>query len=152
TDLRTLGELWRSGFRSLPVKDEMRRYLIAKLRGGEHIIEGIIRYDGTVIPQVEDAALASHYLILLGLRGQAKSNINRMLPRLLDDYIPVVAGSEINDDPFNPIAKHARDVIEEMGDETPIEWRSRAERYGEKLATPDTTIADLIGDIDPIKA
>src|SRR5690606_17610648 len=114
--------------------------------------EGIIGYDRTVIPQIENAILARHDLILLGLRGQAKSRIIRMLPRLLDDYIPVVAGSEINDDPFNPISKHARDLIEEMGDETPIEWRSRSERYGEKLATPDTTIADLIGDIDPIKA
>ncbi len=152
TDLRTLGELRRSGYRSVPVKDEMRRNLIAKLRAGEDIFEGIIGYDRTVIPQIENAILARHDLILLGLRGQAKSRIIRMLPRLLDDYIPVVAGSEINDDPFNPISKHARDLIEEMGDETPIEWRSRSERYGEKLATPDTTIADLIGDIDPIKA
>ncbi len=152
TDLSTLGDLKRSGYEPSPVKDEMRRNLIRKLRAGEDVFEGIIGYERTVIPQIENAILARHDLILLGLRGQAKSRLIRMLPNLLDDYIPVVEGSEINDNPFDPISKHARDLVEERGDETPIEWIHRAERYGEKLATPDTTIADLIGDIDPIKA
>jgi magnesium chelatase subunit I len=152
TRLRTLGELKSAGYQTVSVKDEMRRNLIAKLRSGETIFPGIVGYERTVIPQIENAILARHDIILLGLRGQAKSRIIRMLPNLLDEYIPVVAGSEINDNPFHPVSKHARELVDEKGDETPIEWIHRFERYGEKLATPDTTIADLIGDIDPIKA
>ena len=152
TNLRTLGALRASGYRVLPVKDELRKNLIEKLRRGENIFPGIIGYERTVVPQIQNAVLGRHDMILLGLRGQAKSRIIRMLPELLDEFIPVVAGSEINDDPFAPISKYARDLIDERGDETPIEWLHRSQRYGEKLATPDTTIADLIGDIDPIKA
>ena len=152
TDIETLGELKASGYRSISVKDELRNNLIRKLRCRETIFPGIIGFDQTVIPQVQNAILGRHDLILLGLRGQAKSRMIRMLPGLLDEYLPIVEGSEINDDPFSPISKYARDLIAERGDETPIAWLHRAERYGEKLATPDTTIADLIGDIDPIKA
>lgn len=152
TELRTFGDLKRHGYEPVSVKDEMRRNLIQKLRSGEDVFEGIIGYERTVIPQIENAILAKHDLILLGLRGQAKSRIIRLLPLLLDEYIPVVQGSEINDSPFRPISKHARDLLDEHGDDAPIEWIHRSERYGEKLATPDTTIADLIGDIDPIKA
>jgi magnesium chelatase subunit I len=152
SNIRTLGALRRSGYTPSSVKDEMRRNLIATLRTGDDIFEGIIGYDRTVIPQIENAILARHDLILLGLRGQAKSRIIRKLTALLDEYIPIVAGSELNDSPFHPISKHARELVEEHGDETPIEWVHRSERYAEKLATPDTTIADLIGDIDPIKA
>ena len=152
TDLRTFGDLKRHGYEPVSVKDEMRRNLIRKLRSGEDIFEGILGYERTVIPQIQNAILAKHDLILLGLRGQAKSRLIRLLPQLLDEYMPVVEGTEINDNPFDPISKHARDLLDEKGDETPIEWVHRAQRYGEKLATPDTTIADLIGDIDPIKA
>ena len=152
TDLQTLGELKEANYKVRPVKDELRANLIKKLRNRENIFPGILGYDETVIPQIQNALLARHDLILLGLRGQAKSRLIRMLPSLLDEYVPVVAGSEINDSPFNPISKHARDLIDEQGDEAPIEWIHRSERYGEKLATPDTSIADLIGDIDPIKA
>ncbi|MEN3026475.1 MAG: magnesium chelatase [Chlorobiota bacterium] len=149
---RTLGELKRSGYRVVPVKEEMRRNLIEKLRRRERLFPGIIGFDDTVIPQLVNAILAKHDFILLGLRGQAKTRIARMLVNLLDEYIPTVAGSEVNDNPFAPISKYAVDLIAELGDETPIEWIHRSERYGEKLATPDVTIADLIGDIDPIKA
>jgi magnesium chelatase subunit I len=152
TDIQTLGHLKASGYRSLSVKDELRRNLIAKLRKGEAVFPGIIGFDGTVIPQIQNALLGRHDLILLGLRGQAKSRIIRMLPQLLDEYIPIVAGSEVNDDPFAPISKYARTLVAERGDDTPIAWLHRSARYNEKLATPDTTIADLIGDIDPIKA
>ncbi|MFB6098541.1 MAG: magnesium chelatase, partial [Salinibacter sp.] len=152
TDLRTLGELKDAGYRVRSVKDEMRANLMEKLRAGEDIFPGIIGYDQTVIPRLQNAILAKHDIILLGLRGQAKSRIIRMLPRLLDDYIPVIEDSPLNEDPFNPVTKQGRELVEEKGDDTPIEWLPRDERYGEKLATPDTTIADLIGDIDPIKA
>ncbi len=152
TSLRTLGELKASGYRPLPVKDELRKNLIAKLRRGEDVFPGILGFDRTVIPQIQNAILGRHDFILLGLRGQAKSRIIRMIPSLLDEYVPIVADSEINDDPFAPISKYARDLVAAKGDETPIAWIHRDERYGEKLATPDTTIADLIGDIDPIKA
>jgi magnesium chelatase subunit I len=152
TGLRTLGDLKASGYRPLPVKDELRKNLIAKLRCGEDVFPGILGFDRTVIPQIQNALLGRHDFILLGLRGQAKSRIIRMIPSLLDEYVPIVADSEINDDPFAPISKYARDLVAERGDETPIAWIHRDERYGEKLATPDTTIADLIGDIDPIKA
>ncbi|MFQ5569651.1 MAG: magnesium chelatase, partial [Rhodothermales bacterium] len=152
TDLHTLGHLKASSYQVLPVKDELRKNLICKLKRGENIFPGIIGYERTVLPQIQNALLGRHDMILLGLRGQAKSRIIRMLPALLDEFIPIVAGSEINDNPFAPISKHARDLIDECGDETPIDWIHRDERYGEKLATPDTSIADLIGDIDPIKA
>ena len=152
TDLRTFGDLKNAGYRPLPVKDELRKNLIAKLRAGEAVFTGILGYERTVIPQIQNAILGRHDLILLGLRGQAKSRLIRLLPLLLDEFIPVVAGSEINDDPFDPISKYARTRLAEEGDATPIDWLPRAARYGEKLATPDTTIADLIGDIDPIKA
>ncbi|HVZ42108.1 MAG TPA: sigma 54-interacting transcriptional regulator [Candidatus Kapabacteria bacterium] len=148
----TLGALKASGYTSVSVKEEMRRNLIRKLRAGEEIFPGIVGFEQTVIPQLINAILARHDIILLGLRGQAKTRIARLLPTLLDEYIPIVAGSEINDNPFAPVSSRATLMIREMGDETPIEWIGRSVRYGEKLATPDVTIADLIGDIDPIKA
>ena len=147
-----LGELKKSGYKVKSIKNELRRNLISKLDKREQLFPGIIGYEKTVIPALVNAILAKHDLILLGLRGQAKSRIVRALPGLLDEYIPIVKGSEINDDPFHPVSKHAVDLVNEMGDETPIEWLHRDQRYGEKLATPDVTIADLIGDIDPIKA
>ncbi|HKL88066.1 MAG TPA: AAA family ATPase [Salinibacter sp.] len=152
TDLSTLGELKASDYQVRSVKDEMRANLMEKLRDGEDIFPGIIGYDQTVIPQIQNAVLAKHDIILLGLRGQAKSRLIRLLPRLLDDYIPVIADTPLNEDPFHPVTKQGRELVEEQGDDTPIEWLPREARYGEKLATPDTTIADLIGDIDPIKA
>ncbi len=148
----TLGELRTSGYRVVPVKDELRANLIRKLNSREELFPGIIGYEQTVIPALVNAILARHDIILLGLRGQAKSRIVRQLHSLLDEYIPVVQGSEINDNPFQPVSRHAVDLVRQMGDQTPIEWIHRAQRYGEKLATPDVTIADLIGDIDPIKA
>jgi magnesium chelatase subunit I len=148
----TIGALRASGYEVLSVKQEMRKNLIGKLRNKEPIFPGIIGYDDTVIPGICNALLSYHDLILLGLRGQAKSRILRALPNLLDEYVPIVKGSEINDNPFHPVSKLAVDLIDEHGDETEIEWIHRQERYGEKLATPDVTIADLIGDIDPIKA
>ncbi len=152
TDTQTLGALKDAGYQVLPVKDELRKNLICRLKRNEDIFPGIIGYERTVVPQIQNAILGRHDMILLGLRGQAKSRIIRMLPNLLDEFIPIVAGSELNDNPFDPLSKHARDLLAEHGDETPIEWIHRDERYGEKLATPDTSIADLIGDIDPIKA
>ena len=151
-EIKTLGQLKKSGYTSQSIKDEMRSNLISKLSAGEAIFNGIIGYENTVIPQIQNAILGRHDLILLGLRGQAKSRIIRILPTLLDEFIPVISGSEINDDPLTPISKYARDLIAEHGDETPVDWLHRDFRYAEKLATPDTTIADLIGDIDPIKA
>jgi magnesium chelatase subunit I len=148
----TLGELKRSGYRVKPVKDELRDNLIRKLNNNEPLFPGIIGYEKTVVPALVNAILARHDIILLGLRGQAKSRIVRALPSLLDEFIPVVKGSEINDNPFQPVSKAATELVNEMGDATPIEWLHRDQRYGEKLATPDVTIADLIGDIDPIKA
>jgi len=148
----TLGELKASGYAILPVKDELRNNLIRKLRNHEQLFPGIIGYDKTVIPALINAILAKHDIILLGLRGQAKTRIVRQLTALLDEYIPVVKGSEINDNPYLPVSKYAVDLVCEMGDKTPVEWIQRSQRYGEKLATPDVTIADLIGDIDPIKA
>jgi magnesium chelatase subunit I len=152
TEITTLGALKESGYQVLPVKDELRKNLTAKLKRRETIFPGIIGYERTVIPQIQNAILGRHDMILLGLRGQAKSRLIRMLPSLLDEVVPVVEGSDLNDNPFAPISKYARDLIDEHGDATPIAWRHRSERYGEKLATPDTSIADLIGDIDPIKA
>ncbi len=148
----TLGALKAAGYHVRPVKDEMRSNLIAKLRSGEELFPGIVGFRETVIPQLVNAVLARHDILLLGLRGQAKTRIARLLPHLLDEVIPIVEGSEINDDPFAPTSRFARDLVAEKGDDTPIAWISREARYGEKLATPDVTIADLIGDIDPIKA
>jgi magnesium chelatase subunit I len=154
---RTLGDLRSSEFgqesyRTRTIKDEMRTNLIRKLQSKEPIFPGIVGYEETVVPQVVNAILSRHNMILLGLRGQAKSRILRDLTDFLDDAIPVVSGCEINDNPFSPICRRCRNLIEEQGDRTPIEYRSRQERYVEKLATPDVTIADIIGDIDPIKA
>ncbi len=149
---RTLGELKQSGYRPRSIKEELRENLVQKLRKKEKIFEGIIGFDDTVLPDIERAILSRHNILLLGLRGQAKTRIARLLVNLLDEYIPVVAGSELNDDPLNPISKVAKDLIAEHGDDTPIEWMHRSERYVEKLATPDVSVADLIGDADPIKA
>jgi magnesium chelatase subunit I len=148
----TLGALKASGYQRRTVKDELRANLITKLRAGEDVFPGILGYDRSVIPQVQNAILARHDMILLGLRGQAKSRIVRLLTGLLDAWMPIVEGSEIHDDPLHPISKFARELVAERGDETPVAWVDRHGRYGEKLATPDTSIADLIGDIDPIKA
>jgi magnesium chelatase subunit I len=147
----TLGELRASEYQPRTVREEMRANLIAKIRRGDALFPGIVGYDQTVIPQVENAILSGQDIILLGERGQAKTRLARSLVNLLDDAIPIVAGSEINDDPLQPVSRFARDLVAERGDETPIEWIGRDRRYGEKLATPDTTIADLIGEVDPIK-
>src|SRR5215471_14649760 len=149
---RTLGELKASGYHGVSVKDEMRANLICKLKRREKLFPGIVGYDETVVPQLVNAILARHNLILLGLRGQAKSRIIRQLTNLLDQYIPIIAGSEINDDPFNPISAFGRQTSELHQDSTPIAWVERDARFVEKLATPDVTIADIIGDVDPIKA
>ena len=149
---RTLGELKKSGYASRSVKDEMRANLIEKLRDGERLFPGVIGYDETVVPQIVNAVLAKHNFILLGLRGQAKSRIIRQLTDLLDDEIPIIAGSEISDDPFHPLSAYGRQQIELHGDETKIDWVHCDSRFVEKLATPDVTIADIIGDVDPIKA
>lgn len=150
--VHTLGDLKETDWESVSVKEEIRRNLIRKIRSGETLFPGIKGYDKSVIPQLQHALLAKHDIILLGLRGQAKTKILRQLVSFLDEYMPIVEGSEINDDPLNPVSKQARELIEEKGDDTPIHWVHRSERYGEKLATPDTAVADLIGDIDPIKA
>src|ERR671929_577401 len=149
---RTLGELKGQGYRVRAVKDEMRANLLDKLRRGERVFPGIVGYDETVIPQIVNAVLARHNIILLGLRGQAKSRIIRQLVNLLDERIPVIAGSEINDDPFRPISAFGRQTVEREGEHTPVAWVERDARFVEKLATPDVTIADIIGDVDPIKA
>lgn len=150
--LGTLGELRASGYAVRSVKDEMRANLIAKLRSGERLFRGIIGYDETVVPQLVNAVLSKHNFILLGLRGQAKSRIIRQLTELLDEEIPIIAGSEVNDDPFAPLSAYGRQTVDLHGDETKIDWVHRDDRFVEKLATPDVTIADIIGDVDPIKA
>lgn len=150
--IKTLGELKKSGYKLLPIKDELRKNLINSLRNEHNPFAGIIGYDDSVIPDIQTAILSRHNIILLGLRGQAKTRIARLFINLLDEYIPIVAGSELNDDPFNPISKIAKDIIASQGDNTKIEWIHKLERYSEKLATPDVTVADLIGDVDPIKA
>jgi len=147
----TLGDLKSSGYTVESVKQEMRRNLINKLRNGEELFPGILGYDDTVIPQIVNGILASHDMLFLGLRGQGKTRMLRMLTQFLDESIPVVSGSEIQDDPLAPISRYARDVVAEKGDSTPIEWINRDRRYHEKLATPDVTIADLIGEVDLIK-
>ncbi len=150
--IQTLGELKASGYHSKSIKEEIRQNLVKNLQSGETSFPGIVGYEDSVIPETERALLSKHNILLLGLRGQAKTRMARQMVELLDKYIPVVAGSEINDDPLNPISKYALDLIAEKGDATPIEWLHRSQRYGEKLATPDVSVADLIGDIDPIKA
>jgi len=150
--INTIRELKESGYKARTIKEEIRQNLVKKLQGKEETFTGIIGYEDTVIPDVERALLSKHNILFLGLRGQAKTRMARQMTQLLDEYIPVISGSEINDDPLNPITKHARDLILERGDDTPIEWIHRSQRYGEKLATPDVSVADLIGDIDPIKA
>jgi magnesium chelatase subunit I len=147
----TLGELRASGWESRPVKEEVRRNAIERIKAGEALFPNVLGYEDTVLPQLENALLAGHDVIFLGERGQAKTRMIRSLTGLLDEWMPVVAGSEINDDPYNPVSRHARDLVEEMGEQTPIDWVHRDERFGEKLATPDTSIADLIGEVDPIK-
>ncbi len=147
----TVGELRGSGYQVQPVRAELRKNLIAKIETGEKIFPGIIGFDDTVIPQLENAVLAGQDIILLGERGQAKSRIIRYLVTLLDDEIPVLTGTETNDDPFSPISRLGKDLLEMKGDDTPIQWIGPDRRYGEKLATPDISVADLIGEIDPIK-
>ncbi|MEQ8719590.1 MAG: sigma 54-interacting transcriptional regulator [Acidimicrobiales bacterium] len=147
----TLAELRESGWDSIPIKEEIRRNTISRIRAGEQLSTGIIGYEDTVVPQLEHALLAGHDIILLGERGQAKTRIIRSLTALLDEWMPIVAGSEVNDDPYAPVSRHGRDLVAEMGDDTPVEWVHRDDRFAEKLATPDTSIADLIGEVDPIK-
>jgi magnesium chelatase subunit I len=149
---RTLNELRAARYQTHSVKDELRRNLIKKLRSGEKLFPGIVGYQDTVIPQLINAILSRHNIILLGLRGQAKSRIIRLLTDLLDERIPIIAGSEVNDDPFQPISAYGRQMLAERGDATPIDWVGRDARFVEKLATPDVTVADIIGDVDPIKA
>src|SRR6185436_2559156 len=147
----TLGELQASGWVSRPVKEEVRANAIARIAEGRAIVDGVIGYEDTVLPQLENALIAGHDVIFLGERGQAKTRMIRSLTALLDEWMPIVGGSEINDDPYAPISQHARVLVAERGDETPIEWVHRDRRFGEKLATPDTSVADLIGEVDPIK-
>lgn len=149
---KTLGELRATGYTSRSVKQELRENLIKKLKNKEEVFPGIIGFDDTVLPDIQRAVLSRHSILLLGLRGQAKTRIARLLVNLLDEYMPVVAGSELNDDPLAPISRYALDLIAEHGDDTPVEWVHRDDRYVEKLATPDVSVADLIGDVDPIKA
>lgn len=151
-DIKTLKDLKKSGYKSRSIKEEMRSNLIEALRTKTPVFDGVLGYDDTVIPELERAILAKHNINLLGLRGQAKTSIARKMINLLDEYIPVIEGTELNDDPLNPISFVGKAIVEEKGDDTPIGWMHRSERYTEKLATPDVTVADLIGDIDPIKA
>jgi len=150
--IKTLGELKKSGYKSRSIKEEIRDNLIKKIKSRENAFPGIIGYEDSVIPDTERAILSRHNILFLGLRGQAKTRMARQMIDLLDEYIPSISGSEINDDPLKPLSKYARDLITRHQDETPIHWIHRKERYGEKLATPDVSVADLIGDIDPIKA
>ena len=150
--IKTLGALKKSGYRSRSIKEELRKNLISKLERREKVFEGIYGFDETVLPDIERAILSRHNILLLGLRGQAKTRIARLLTTLLDEYMPIVAGSEINDDPLQPLSNFAVTTLSDLGDKTPIDWVHRDTRYVEKLATPDVSIADLIGDIDPIKA
>ncbi|MEE2770568.1 MAG: magnesium chelatase [Bacteroidota bacterium] len=151
-EIKTLGDLKKSGYTSRPIKEELRDNLKKKIQNGEPTFEGIHGYEYTVIPEIERAILSRHNINLLGLRGQAKTRLARLMVNLLDEYIPVVEGSEINDDPLNPISRYSKDLLKEKGEELPVSWMHRDERFFEKLATPDVTVADLIGDVDPIKA
>src|SRR4051794_13737264 len=147
----TLGQLRESGWESIPVKEEVRRNAVRKVAAGEPVFERVLGYENTVFPQLENALLAGHDIIFLGERGQAKTRMIRSLVELLDEWMPIVATSEINDDPYAPVSRHALDLVHDRGEDTPIDWVHRNDRYGEKLATPDTSIADLIGEVDPIK-
>jgi magnesium chelatase subunit I len=147
----TLGALRASGWKSEPIKEELRRNAVARITAGLPLFDGVLGYEDTVMPQLENALLAGHDVIFLGERGQAKTRMIRSLTGLLDEWMPIVAGSEINDDPYNVVSRHARELLEQHGDDLPIAWVHRSDRYGEKLATPDTSIADLIGEVDPIK-
>ncbi len=150
--IKTLGDLRKNGYQPKPIKEEVRLNLIEMIRNKTNPFQGIIGYEDTVIPDTERALLSRHNILFLGLRGQAKTRMARQMIDLLDEYIPVISGTEVNDDPLNPLSKYAKDQVAAHGDETPIHWVHRSERYGEKLATPDVSVADLIGDIDPIKA
>ena len=150
--IKTLGQLKKIGYKHKSVKEEIRNNLMVTIRNKENPFTGILGYEDTVIPDTERALLSRHNILFLGLRGQAKTRMARQMVDLMDEYIPVIAGSEVNDDPLKPLSKFAKDLIAEYADETPIQWLHRSERYGEKLATPDVSVADLIGDIDPIKA
>lgn len=152
TRQKTLGELRKSGYKSRSIKEELRDNLIARLRKKESVFTGIWGYEETVIPDLERAILAGHDINLLGLRGQAKTRLARLMVGLLDEYIPIIGGSELNDDPLQPLSRYGKDQVAELGDSTPITWLHRDDRYTEKLATPDVSVADLIGDVDPIKA
>ena len=149
---KTLGELKKTGYQPRTIKEELRQNLIEKLKKKETVFEGIHGFEHSVVPELERAILSKHNINLLGLRGQAKTRLARLMIDLLDEYIPVIEGSEVNDDPMDPISSFGRKAIEEKGDNTPISWMHRSERFSEKLATPDVTVADLIGDVDPIKA
>ena len=150
--ITTLGQLKASGYQARSIKQELRDNLITRLQKGQKVLEGIYGFDDTVVPELQTAILSRHNILLLGLRGQAKTRIARTLVQLLDEVVPVVTGSELNDDPLEPLSRSARDLIAEFGDDAPISWWPREDRYTEKLATPDVSIADLIGDLDPIKA
>ena len=150
--IKTLGELKAAGYQSKSIKDELRSNLREKIKSGKPVFEGVHGFENTVIPELERAILSRHNINLLGLRGQAKTRLARLMIELLDEFMPIVAGSEINDDPLKPISRFAKDLIAIEGDKTPIQWVHRSERFFEKLATPDVTVADLIGDVDPIKA
>lgn len=150
--IKTLGDLKKSGYVHRPVKEEIRQNLIARLGKKQNSFPGIIGYEDTVIPDTERALLSRHNILFLGLRGQAKTRMARQMIDLLDEYIPIIAGSEVNDDPLAPLSRYGRDQVAALGDKTPIEWVHRSARYGEKLATPDVSVADLIGDADPIRA
>jgi magnesium chelatase subunit I len=147
----TVGQLRESGWTSVPVKEELRRNAIERIQSGEILFPVVQGFEDTVLPQLENALLAGHDVIFLGERGQAKTRMIRALTGLLDEWMPIVAGSEINDDPYAPVSRYARELVAEHGEDTPVEWVHRSRRYGEKLATPDTSIADLIGEVDPIK-
>jgi magnesium chelatase subunit I len=151
-NIKTLGQLKEINYKSKSIKEELRENLIKKISKKEITFPGIIGYEDSVIPDTERALLSRHNILFLGLRGQAKTRMARQMVELLDEYIPTIEGSEVNDDPFKPLSKFARDLVDQKGDETPITWIHRSDRYGEKLATPDVSVADLIGDIDPIKA
>ena len=151
-EIKTLGDLKKAGYKPLSIKDELRRNLKARIAEGKQTFSGVWGYEDSVIPELERAILSRHNINLLGLRGQAKTRLARLMVDLLDEYIPVVEGSEINDDPLAPISRYSKKLIEEKGDNTPVAWLHRTDRFYEKLATPDVTVADLIGDVDPIKA
>lgn len=152
SNIKNLAELKKSGYKPVSIKDEMRKNMIASLRNNSNPFEGIFGYDETVLPELQTAILSRHNILLLGLRGQAKTRIARLLVNLLDEYIPVIEGSDLNEDPLNPITYQSKLKVKEMGDNLPITWLHRSFRYTEKLATPDVTVSDLIGDVDPIKA